>query len=441
MKYVFWIVLALFLGCTGLRAEAVKDREGAVRDDQTKMKDDGRWIYNDVDRGFAEAKKSGKPLLVVLRCVPCMACRGIDASILKSSEVAPLLDQFVCVRVINANTLDLTKFQFDYDLSLSTLLFNADGTVYGRFGSWQHQKDALDTTISGYKAALEAGLAIHKGYPANKAALSGKQGGPAPFAVPVEIPTLAGKYGRELNWGGKVVQSCVHCHQIGDAFRAWHRNQGKPIPTDLIYPMPMPETVGITFDGETASSVAEVVKGSHSDAAGFKAGDTIASIDGQPLISSADFAWVLHRAPEEGTLRAKVTRGGGAEQELTLKLPKGWRLKSDISTRVGTWPMRAMAFGGLVLRDLTDEERQKKGLDTKSMALLVKSVGQYGIHATAKKTGFLKDDVLVSVDGLSGRMSEGELLGHLLTQRMQKETVKFSVKRADKTLDFELPMQ
>ncbi len=27
------------------------------------------WIYNDLARGFAEAKKAGKPLLVVLRCV------------------------------------------------------------------------------------------------------------------------------------------------------------------------------------------------------------------------------------------------------------------------------------------------------------------------------------------------------------------------------------
>jgi hypothetical protein len=39
------------------------------------------------------------------------------------------------VRVINANSLDLAKFQFDYDLSFSTIFFNADGTVYGRFGS------------------------------------------------------------------------------------------------------------------------------------------------------------------------------------------------------------------------------------------------------------------------------------------------------------------
>jgi len=30
----------------------------------------GAWIYNDVKAGFAEAQATGKPLLVVFRCVP-----------------------------------------------------------------------------------------------------------------------------------------------------------------------------------------------------------------------------------------------------------------------------------------------------------------------------------------------------------------------------------
>ena len=30
----------------------------------------GTWIYDDLDAGYAEAKKSGKPLMVVIRCVP-----------------------------------------------------------------------------------------------------------------------------------------------------------------------------------------------------------------------------------------------------------------------------------------------------------------------------------------------------------------------------------
>src|SRR5688572_20911841 len=108
-------------------AETVKDRPAAVRDDKAAMEKDARWIYNDIDKGFAEAKKSGKPLLVVLRCVPCLSCIGLDAQVLADKSLDPLLDQFVCLRVINANTLDLARFQFDYDLSLSTMMFNGDG--------------------------------------------------------------------------------------------------------------------------------------------------------------------------------------------------------------------------------------------------------------------------------------------------------------------------
>ena len=30
----------------------------------------GPWVYNDLPAGYAQAKKTGKPLLVVFRCVP-----------------------------------------------------------------------------------------------------------------------------------------------------------------------------------------------------------------------------------------------------------------------------------------------------------------------------------------------------------------------------------
>src|SRR5678815_4153881 len=218
------ISLCILLWAAASRGAAVQDREGAVRNDKAVMESNARWIYNDVQKGFMEAKWKGKPLLVVLRCVPCLSCAGIDARVLNEPDLAPLLDKFVCVRIINANTLDLSLFQFDYDLSFSTLFLNGDGTIYGRYGSWTHQKDSKDKTFAGYKRALEAALAIHQEYPNNKAALSGKQGGPTPFKTPVEIPGLAGKYKSSLDWEGKVVQSCVHCHQVGDAFRTSFRD-------------------------------------------------------------------------------------------------------------------------------------------------------------------------------------------------------------------------
>ncbi|MCX6837708.1 MAG: hypothetical protein NTX35_07840 [Verrucomicrobia bacterium] len=62
-------------------------------------------------------------------------------------------------------------------------------------------------------------------------------------------------------------------------------------------------------------------------------------------------SWVLHRSPESGAIAAKVLRGG-KETDLTLDRPAAWPLKSDIGKRVGTWPMRAMACGGMKTGDI-----------------------------------------------------------------------------------------
>jgi hypothetical protein len=422
-------------------AEAVKDREGAVRQDRTTMETDARWVYNDLQRGFAAAKQTGKPLLVVLRCVPCLSCAGIDAQVLlQNSDITPLLDQFICVRVINANALDLSLFQFDFDLSFSTMFFNGDGTVYGRFGSWTHQKNSQDRTTAGFKRALETALAIHRGYPANKSALAGKQGTPSAYKTPVDIPGLSGKYTPDLNWNGKVVPSCIHCHQIGDGLRMTFRKKKETVPVDLIYPMPAPETIGMTLAPDQAARVESVAVDSAAAKAGFEPGDNIVSLAGQPLVSVADMSWILHRSPESGSLAAVVKRGSG-EKSLNLTLPSGWRTKSDISRRVGTWEMRAMACGGLLMEDLKDEERSQRGLGNNEMALLVKHVGEYGKHAAAKKAGFQKNDILVAIDGASARVTESELIGRLLQKHSPGAQVKATVLRGQERVDLTLPMQ
>jgi hypothetical protein len=432
--------LALASLVTTSRAETVPDRKAAVLNDRAAMEKDARWTYNEFQRGFAEAKRTGKPLLVVLRCVPCLACAGIDASVLTEPELTPLLDQFVCVRVINANALDLSLFQFDYDLSFSTLFFNADGTVYGRYGSWTHQKNAKDKTTAGFKRALEAALALHRGYPANQPALAGKQGAPLPFKDPLELPELAGKYKRELDWSGKVVQSCVHCHQIGDAIRAHYRSQKQPIPAEWVYPWPTPETLGLHLAPDHVARVESVAAGSSAARAGLRPGDEIVSLAGQPLVSIADVSWALHRAPDTGALPARVKRDG-VETALTLSLPADWRYQSDISHRVGAWPLRAMAAGGLLLEDLSDEERAKRQLAKDSLALLIKHAGEYGKHAAARKAGFQKGDVIVALENFSGRVSESELLGRVLQRHQPGDKLKATILRGTERLELELPVQ
>lgn len=424
-------------------AATVKDREGAVRADRAAMENDKRWAYNDIESGFRQAKLTGKPLLVVLRCVPCLSCMGLDSAVLmQGDELAPLLDQFVCVRVINANALDLTRFQFDFDLSFSTLFFNGDGAVYGRYGSWSHQKNSADTTLSGYKQSLEAALKIHAGYPGNKAQLEGKQGAALPFMNPLDMPALAGRYQSRLDWDGKVMQSCIHCHMLGDALRASYRKKKEPIPTEWVYPMPQPETLGLNLAADPLAEVTSVMAGSVAELAGVKAGDVLSSVAGQPLVSVADVSWVLHRTGDEvpSLLAVKVKRGG-QELSLEMALPTGWKHGADNSGRVGAWPMRGMATGGMVLVDLTDEERQARGLGKEGMALLVKGLGMHGKHALAKNTGFQKEDIVIACDGLTGRMTESRLLGHLLQKRLLGDAVEMSILRDKERKTLKLTMQ
>jgi hypothetical protein len=448
-RWAFWqhddmkstLLATALLLASFAHADSVKDREGAVRADKARMENDQRWAYNDIESGFKQAKLTGKPLLVVMRCVPCLACMGLDSAVLmQGEELAPLLDQFVCVRVINANAIDLTKFQFDFDLSFSTLFFNGDGTVYGRYGSWTHQKNSADSTITGYKKSLESALAIHKGYPANRAQLAGKQPGPIPFVNPTDIPKLGAKYQRELNWDGKVVQSCIHCHMIGDAVRTSFRDQKQPVPTEWIYPVPPPEVLGLTLASDHVAAIRAVAAGSWAEKAGFKVGDEITSFAGQPLVSIADVSWALHRTGEAAQLDVVVQRGS---ETLTLKLdlPKGWRYTTDNSGRASAWSMRGMAAGGLNLVDLTAEERTQRGLGLDGMALWVKGLGMYGIHAAAKKAGFQKDDVLIEVAGIKEHISESRLHGHLMQEHFQGEQVPVTVLRGGKRVELKLPMQ
>lgn len=444
MRATFLLILTI-AGLHGfpstLWAQSVKDREGAVRSDRAAHESDPRWIYNSVAQGLAEAQKTGKPLLVALRCVPCLACSAIDAQVLlKQSELSSLLDQFVCVRVINANALDLSIFQFDYDLSFSLIFLNADKTVYGRFGSWTHQKNAQEAATAGLKRALESALELHHGYPANRDSLRQKQALPLPYATPVDIPELSGKYSLELNWDKKVVPSCIHCHQIGDAMRLGFRKRKEQIPIEWIYPMPPTDVLGCELESDQIARIRKVTKGSPAAAAGLRISDDIVAINDQPILSIADVRWALHHAPEEGSLNLKIRRSDQVSS-LTLALPAGWRARTDISDRVGTWELRGMALGGMKLQEIPTEEKQKLKIPPTQMALRAEHVGEYGIHAAAKKAGFQKEDILISVDGHNDHVTESELIGQLIRSHQAGTRVSVSVRREDQVLELQLPQQ
>lgn len=418
-------------------------REAKVREDRRRVEAEGFWIYNDLNRGFEEARRTGKPLLVVLRCIPCEECVKLDDDLVdRDPVVRPLLEKFVCVRIVGTNGLDLSLFQFDTDQSFAVFLLNADGTIYGRFGTRSHQTEWVgDVSIAGLARALEGALELHANYPANREALAGKRGPTPPFPTPERLPGLKEKYTAALNYEGNVVQSCIHCHQIGDALRDWYRAQGKPLPLEMLFPYPHPKSIGLVLDPKERATVAEVIPGSLAAQAGFQPGDRIQTLQGQPLLSMADVQWVLHQtSPDGATLIAEVERGGGS-RKLSLTLPPGWRRLGDISWRVSSWGLRRMTTGGLVLEELPEADRRRLRLPEGRMALRVKHVGQYGDHAAAKRAGFQQGDVLVEFDGRTDLRREADLFEHAMNARRPGEQVAATVLRDGRRVSLQLPMQ
>ena len=51
-------------------ASAAEDRRERVLNDRKEVEAAGQWIYNDLPKGFAEAARTRKPMLVVFRCIP-----------------------------------------------------------------------------------------------------------------------------------------------------------------------------------------------------------------------------------------------------------------------------------------------------------------------------------------------------------------------------------
>ena len=351
------------------------------------------------------------------------------------------MDKFVCVRIVQANRLDLRLFQFDYDLTFAVFFLNVDRTVYGRYGSRSSNEEAeSDISLEGFREAMRGSLELHAGYPGNKKSLAGKQPKKVPQKTPDEFPSLKGKFGFNLDYPGKVAKSCMHCHQIRDAERLVFRKAGKPMSDQMLLPFPMPDTIGLTMDAKQRATVVAVAEHSPAASAGFQAGDRILDLNGEAIISTADIQWVLHHSKDIDRWAATIQRQKKVI-ELSVDLPDRWRRSTDIDWRVSTWELRRMATGGLRMKALSTAEKTKAGIEPESLALAAAHVGQYGAHAAAKRAGFRAGDVLVQVGEFKNAMSESQLLAEIMRQRKPGDKLPTIVLRGGKRLRLMLPTQ
>ncbi len=356
----------------------------------------------------------------------------------QDSKLKKLLKKFVCVRVVQGNALDLELFQFDYDLTFAAFFMNADKTIYGRYGTRSSQeKPERDISMRGFVSALEGALELHGKFPGIRKSLAAKQGGKPRYPTPDLYPTLK-RYTPLLNYGGKVAQSCLHCHMINAAETELLRAKKAPLPDKLLYPWPLPGSVGLQLSPAERALVVSVAPASAAAEACFRHGDRILSLEGQPILSTADIQWVLHNAPAPAKLTAVVKRAEKTTR-LKLRLDVDWRKSADISWRGSTWPLRRMGFGGMRLQDVWDGDRKKRGLE--GLALWVRHVGQYGAHRAAKDAGFRKGDIVIEFDGIRERLTESELLVHIFRKRKAGDLIPVKILRGNKRMSLRLPVR
>ena len=348
------------------------------------------------------------------------------------------------VRIVQGNGMDLSLFQFDYDLTFSVFFMNADKTIYGRFGTRaEYENAAKDISIEGFKQALEAALALHEGYPANKAVLTAKTGSASIKKTPEGFPALL-RYSATLDFDSRINQQCIHCHQIGEAQREIHWYDRKPIPDEILYPFPMPDVLGLHFSPKHRAKISKITSGSSAEKDGFRRADEIITLNGQPIISIADVQWVLHRTPENTTLPATVDRHG-KEINLTLTLNPGWRKGSDISWRTTTGELRLVALGGMVLKDLSDAERQRSGIEDTEMALNVETVSRGGRRSSgqtnAQRAGIRRGDIVIAYGDRTERLTESGIIGYVLQETPQAKTLPVKLLRNGEQVEVKLSLE
>ncbi len=425
-----WL-LALLLAATAHPSLQAQTRQQKVLNDKLKFESKGGWNYNDLNAGFETAKRLNQPLLAVLRCVPCEECVKLDDELIEANpKLQKILKSFVRVRIVGTNGLDLSQFQFDTDQSFAAFIFNADGTLYGRYGTRSDRTQwEDDVSVEGFGKTLEAAVELHRGYPGNKATLLGKQADKPLFSSPEKIPSLAARFTSSLDYEGDTVKSCIHCHMIGEALKAKDRAEHGRISDRDLFSYPHPKSIGWVLDPTQCASIKEIVLGSDAQASGFEKGDQIQTMMGQPILSIADVQWVLHHAPDQGGPIPTVVVRADEKITKTLQLSPGWRKKEDIAWRASTWSLRQMGLGGMLAKPATEEERKNLAIAPENMALVVQHVGAYAPHDRAKKAGIQKGDVILAFDGRTDLLRETDLIAYAINEVPVGKSVAVRIQR------------
>ncbi|MBI2925121.1 MAG: PDZ domain-containing protein [Verrucomicrobia bacterium] len=434
--------LVLTLAAIALAAAAPGTREASVEEDLRAVLGDvnvagaDHWIYNDLGKAVAEAKRANKPLFAVFRCVPGKVGAAFDDAVTRTNQTLVELARthFVCVRVVDLKGVDLSQFQFDYDLSWAAMFLNADGTVYGRYGTQSAKGPEAYNNAASLERAMLRVMSLHAEYPTNAPSLAGKRGSAKPYKTALEMPGLEDK---DLLRGPTTRENCLRCHAIHDAEHNEWQAKG-PLNAELLWRYPLPEALGLTISAKDGSQLVGVRAASPAELAGLLPGDYLMRVHGQPMVSIADLQWVLHHLPNANqSVEVEFAR---AQHLATVKLQllKGWK-RTDFSWRASGWSLKPRL--PLWAEELTDDEMVEYGLPSGTTAHRLTRIDTTTREGqAARDAGLRAGDIITGVAGKPFSFGPRDFQFYVRQNFRAGDKVPLSILRHGRPLKVELPL-
>lgn len=275
--------------------------------------------------------------------------------------------------------VDIALFERDWHNTLYYFIMNADEQIYMRYGGRDARGPDVYLNLESLELALEKGLELHRAWRNGDLPKTER---PKP-RFPREIPPLVERtFARN---------QCVECHLIGDYDLVYKEDTGKVDKLTDLFRSPDIRGLGIELDvpkGLVVLSADGAVK-----AAGMRAGDRIAAVNGTPVWTFGDLQYRYDKTPRDAKqVRIAVARGAETV-ELLVDLPERWWL-TDLRFRQLSIDPRAE----FETRPLTEAERREHGLKPDGFAGVIVGIGGF---AEMLKVHELKvGDIVYGVDGV-----------------------------------------
>jgi len=289
------------------------------------------------------------------------------------------LSEYVCVRVVRMDDVDVGLFDRDWNNTLYFFLLNADEQIYMRYGGRDAASPDTYLDLSSLELALQQGVELHRKYLSG-----GAKPVTRPKAIfPREIPLLVKRTFMQ--------RQCVECHLIGNFQNLQREQAGTLEKLTHLYRSPDIKTLGITLD--VPKGLVVKAAGGAVQAAGMRPGDRITGWNGTLVWTFGDLQYVYDKVDRKATHIPITVDRNGESAVLEITLPPRWWW-TDLRFRQSSVEPRTHFED----RALTEEEKRKFGLKPEGFASQVKYVADL---AKVMKTHDLRvGDIIVGVDGV-----------------------------------------